>query len=128
MAGDCAYVGHYDNEFLCLDLHNAKVLYEHCRNLDFPYMTAAAVTADGGYDKVLHCVSGTGKSLSNLQTRARIRKLTVVAAGKVVFASNSSRWFRWKGNRFLSHCVGQPVGPSPAVSRISDRMQMDGNV
>ena len=25
MAGDCAYVGHYDNEFLCLDLHDAKV-------------------------------------------------------------------------------------------------------
>ncbi len=60
LAGDRAYFGHYENEFLCVNLADGKTLW-HFKDLEFPYMSAAAVTADrvifGGFDKALHCLN-----------------------------------------------------------------------
>ena len=75
LAGNRAYFGHYDNEFLCVDLIATNVVWRF-RDQEFPFMSSAAVTDDrvvfGGHDKCLHC----------LQPRGRQKSLELFDAGK----------------------------------------------
>src|SRR6266516_961140 len=53
-----AYFGHYENEFLCIDIGYEKRVWTF-KDRDFPYFASPAVTQDrvvfGGRDKRLHC-------------------------------------------------------------------------
>jgi outer membrane protein assembly factor BamB len=77
LAGQRAYFGHYDNEFLCVDLAGTNVVWRF-HDRDFPYLSSAAVTADrvvfGGDDKMLHCLNrADGKSVWSFAAQGRIQ-------------------------------------------------------
>lgn len=123
LAGNRAYFGHYENEFLCADLIATNVAWRfHDRN--FPFMSSAAVTADrvvfGGDDKTLHCVNrADGKSLWSFPAQGRIESSPVVAGDKVVFGSDDGRVHLLSlrdGSELWSYDTGQPVASSPAVA------------
>ena len=121
--GRCAYFGHYENEFLCIDLDAGKVAWRY-KDLEFPYMAAAAVTEErvvfGGYDKTLHCLNrADGANVWKFATQGKIESSPVIAGGAVVFGSDDGRLYEvaMKDGRSLwSYDLGQPVGSSPAVA------------
>ena len=94
-AGDQAFVGHRDNEFLAFDLKKQKLLWTYKDRL-FPYESSAAVTTDrvlfGGGDKRLHCVRrDNGKVVWTFSTRGAVDSSPVVCGDKVLVGSNDSR-------------------------------------
>ncbi len=117
-----AYVGHYENEFLCIDLRAGKVAWRY-RDRAFPYATSPAVTADrvlfGGRDKRLHCVKrDSGEAVWVFPTRGKIESSPVVAGDKVVFGSDDGRLYMVAlsdGHELWQRELGQPVQSSPAV-------------
>lgn len=122
-----AYLGHYGNEFLAVDLNKGEVLWRyHDRN--FPYGASPAVTADrvlfGGRDRRLHCVDrGTGKQVWTFQTRGKIESSPVVAGDRVIIGSDDGRVYIVSladGKELWSYEIGQAVQASPAV--------VDGNI
>ena len=122
--GNRAYVGHYDNEFLCVDLADGKVVWRY-HDLDFPYMSSAAVTAErvvfGGQDKVLHCVDrAAGKSLWKFATRGRIESSPVWPARRWCSGPMTERStsFRWKRARNFGPTKLGRLSPAPPPSRM----------
>jgi len=117
-----AYLGHYENEFLCVDLQQGKVVWRY-RDRAFPYATSPAVTDDrvlfGGRDKRLHCVEReTGKSVWTFQTRGKVESSPVVADGKVFFGSDDGRLYAVSlatGAEAWQFEIGQPIQSSPAI-------------
>jgi outer membrane protein assembly factor BamB len=117
-----AYVGHYENEFLCVDLRAGKVAWRY-RDRAFPYSTSPAVTADrvlfGGRDKRLHCVKReTGEAVWVFPTRGKVESSPVVVGDKVVFGSDDGRLYLLNladGKELWQYELGQPVQSSPAV-------------
>jgi len=117
-----AYLGHYENEFLCVDLNQGKVLWRY-RDRAFPYATSPAITAQrvlfGGRDKRLHCVEReTGKGVWTFQTRGKVESSPVVAGDSVFFGSDDGRLYAVSlkdGTELWQFEIGQPVQSSPAV-------------
>jgi len=136
VAGNHAYVGHYDNEFLCIDIARTNVQWRF-RDQEFPFMCSAAVTENrvvfGGQDKAMHCVNrADGKSVWSFPSQGKIESSPVVAGDKVVFGSGDGRVYLVSladGKELWSYDTGQPVASSPAVagSRIVIGCD-DGNV
>jgi outer membrane protein assembly factor BamB len=117
-----AYVGHYENEFLAIDLKKGDVRWRyHDRN--FPYGGSPAVTADrvvfGGRDKRVHCVErATGKGVWTFSTRGKVESSPVVARDQVVVGSDDGRVYLIDlkdGREIWNYELGQPVQSSPAV-------------
>jgi outer membrane protein assembly factor BamB len=123
LAGHRAYFGHYDNEFLCVDLAGTNVAWKY-HDRDFPYLSSAAVTTDrvvfGGDDKTLHCLNrADGKSIWSFASQGKIQSSPVVAGDKVVFGSDDGRVYlvsMQDGHELWSYDTGQPVNSSPAVA------------
>ncbi len=117
-----AYVGHYENEFLCVDLREGKVVWRY-RDRAFPYTTSPAVTTDrvlfGGRDRRLHCVEReTGKSVWVHQTRGKVESSPVVAGDTVFFGSDDGRLYAVSlkdGSQLWQYEIGQPIQSSPAI-------------
>ncbi len=122
LAGGRAYVGHYENEFLCTNLKDGKIEWRY-RDRAFPYATSPAITEDrvlfGGRDKRLHCVQRSdGKAVWTFPTRGKVESSPVVADGKVFFGSDDGRLYAVSladGSELWRYEIGQPVQSSPAV-------------
>lgn len=122
LSGGRAYVGHYENEFLCVDLAKGSVVWRY-RDRAFPFMSSPAVTADkvlvGSRDKRLHCIDReTGNGRWTFQTRGKVESSPVVAGDKVVFGSDDGRVYMVSladGRELWSYEIGKPVQSSPAV-------------
>jgi len=122
IAGGKAYVGHYENEFLCIDLTSGKIDWRY-RDRAFPYATSPAITADrvlfGGRDKRLHCVQrADGKPVWTFATRGKVESSPVVADGKVFFGSDDGRLYVVSladGSELWKYEIGQPIQSSPAI-------------
>jgi outer membrane protein assembly factor BamB len=123
LAGNRAYVGHYENEFLCVDLDQGKVAWRF-HDRDFPFMASAAVTEQrvlfGGDDKVMHCLERAGgKEVWKFPTRGKIESSPVVAGGKIVFGSDDGTLYMLslaEGKELWSYEIGQAATGSPAVA------------
>ena len=119
----CAYFGHYENEFQCIDLAAGKKIWGY-HDRDFPYFSSPAVTPDrvifGGRDKQLHCVKrADGVSVWSFATRGKVDSSPVVCGNKVVVGSDDGRVYVVsldKGKELWSYEIGQPVDSSPAVA------------
>ncbi len=117
-----AYVGHYENEFLAVDLQKGEVLWRY-RDRAFPYGGSPAVTSDrvlfGGRDKRVHCVErSSGKSVWSFATRGRVESSPVVASDRVVVGSDDGRLYVLglaDGKELWNYEIGQPIQASPAV-------------
>lgn len=136
VTGGKAYVGHYENVFLCFDLTNQKILWRY-KDRAFPYFSSPAVTKDhiifGGRDKRLHCVKReNGEGVWTFGTRGKVDSSPVVAGDKIVVGSDDGRLYLVSlkdGKEIWNYEIGQPVGSSPAV--VDGRVVVgcdDGNV
>lgn len=120
--GGVAYVGHYKNEFLAVDLKKGEVVWRY-RDRNFPYGASPAVTTDrvlfGGRDKRLHAVErATGKQAWVFAARGGVESSPVVAGDRVVFGSDDGRVYVLSlkdGTERWNYEIGQPVQSSAAV-------------
>lgn len=122
LIGRHAYVGHYENEFLCFDLDKGTNIWSyHDRN--FPYFSSPAVTEKevvfGGRDKRLHCVKREdGTSLWSFPTQGKVDSSPVVVGDKVVVGSDDGFLYVVSlatGKEIWSYEIGRPIDSSPAV-------------
>jgi len=118
-----AYIGHYENAFLCIDLDKGTNVWTY-RDRQFPYFSSPAVSGErvlfGGRDKQLHCLNRhTGASLWKFPTRGKVDSSPAVCGDKVVVGSDDGRIYLVAlntGKELWSYEIGQPVGSSPAVA------------
>jgi eukaryotic-like serine/threonine-protein kinase len=117
------YVGHYGNEFICVDLAQEKVIWSyHERN--FPYYSSPAVTEKlvlvGGRDKRLHAISrADGQGVWTFATRGQVDSSPVVAGDRVVVGSVDGRLYIVNladGKELWSYEIGAAIVGSPAVA------------
>lgn len=122
LVGGKAYIGHYENEFLCADLTKGEVAWRY-RDRAFPFMSSPAVTTNrvvvGARDKRVHCIDReTGKAVWTFQTRGKVESSAVVAGDKVVVGSDDGRVYLIAladGRELWNYEIGQPIQSSPAV-------------
>ncbi|MBL9167920.1 MAG: PQQ-binding-like beta-propeller repeat protein [Verrucomicrobiales bacterium] len=123
LVGKYAYVGHYENEFLCFDLEKGTNIWSF-KDRNFPYFSSPAVTADrvifGGRDKRLHCLKRSdGTSVWTFATRGKVDSSPVVSHDKVVVGSDDGFLYLVSladGKEIWSYEIGQAVGSSPAIA------------
>ena len=121
--GDLAYLGHYGNEFICVDLNTALThwVYPSRRHAFF---SSPAIGEDrivfGGRDKKLHCVGKfDGIPFWTFPTRRKVDGSPVICGDKVVFGSGDGRLYLLSledGSELWSYEIGRPLMSSPAVA------------
>lgn len=122
VVGNLAYFGHYENEFLCVDLVKGEIVWRY-KDRSFPYFSSPAIAGDrvvfGGRDKRLHCAQrDDGAPLWTFATRGKVDSSPVVCDGKVVVGSDDGRLYLLSladGKELWSYEIGQPITGSPAV-------------
>ena len=123
LADGRAYFGHYENQFLCVDLKANTNAWTY-RDRQFPYFSSPAITKDrvlfGGRDKKLHCVNrADGKAIWSFATRGKVDSSPVVCGDKVVVGSDDGRLYLVSladGKELWSYEIGQAIESSPAVA------------
>lgn len=123
MEGNLLYVGHYENELLCVDVDAGKILWKY-RDRAFPFMSSPAVTADrvlvGSRDKRLHCIQrADGKPVWTFQTRGKVESSPVVVGDRVLVGSDDGRLYIVSladGKERWNYELGQPIQSSPPWS------------
>lgn len=116
------YVGHYENEVLCMDLGAAQRVWTF-KDRAFPYFSSPALTPDrvvfGGRDKKLHSLNKqTGEAIWSFPTRGKVDSSPVVSGQKVVVGSEDGFLYVVNlpdGQLVWSYEVGQAITSSPAV-------------
>ena len=122
LSGKHAFVGHYENEFLCFDLEKGTNVWSY-RDRGFPYFSSPALTETrvivGGRDKRLHCLNRkTGEAMWVFGTRGKVDSSPVVVGDKVVVGSDDGFLYvvgLETGKEIWSFEIGRPVGGSPAI-------------
>jgi len=117
------YVGHHDNEFLCIDLKAEKIVWKYKDRL-FPYSSSPALTKDrvifGGQDKRLHCLRrDNGEVVWTFATRGQVDSSPVVCGDKVLVGSNDGRLYMVSlktGKRLWDYETDDAITASPAVA------------
>jgi outer membrane protein assembly factor BamB len=117
-----AYVGHYGNEFLCVNTETAKIQWIY-KDRSFPYFSSPAVGADrvvvGCRDRRVHCIDReTGKSLWTFSTRGKVDSSPVICGDKVVVGSDDGRLYLIglsDGIEVWSYEIGEAIVSSPSV-------------
>jgi outer membrane protein assembly factor BamB len=120
---NCAYIGHYDNAFLCIDLEGRRILWEY-RFKSFPFFSSASIGTDrivfGGRDQRIHCVNkADGMKIWQFKTRGKVDSSPVICRNRVVAASEDGRIYVLSledGSEVWSYETGEPILGSPAVS------------
>ena len=122
LAGGRAYLGHYGNAFVCVDLKEQTTVWSH-RHKSQPFFSSPAVGEEwvvfGGRDKRLHCVQRSdGKEAWSFPTRRKVDGSPVIVGDKVVFGSGDGWVFVLSlkdGSKLWSYEIGRPIMSSPAV-------------
>lgn len=124
LAGDKAYLGHYDSKLVCIDRKEKKIDWEYF-DKDNPdaFFSSPAVGKDrvliGSRNDHLHCVDRkTGKKIWTFQTRDDIDSSPVIAGDKVVVGSLDGRLYivdLKNGEELWSYEIGAPLFSCPAV-------------
>lgn len=124
MDGTLAYVGHYGNEFLCVDLNLNEVRWRYA-DRKFPYFSSAAIgpvqVVFGGRDKRLHCIDrGTGQPIWTFATRGKVDSSPVICGDRVVVGSEDGNLYLVslaEGKELWSYPIGEAITSSPAIAR-----------
>jgi len=117
------YLGHYGNEFVCVDLSTGKHEWRY-PSPQHAFFSSPAITKDrvvfGGRDKKLHCVERrTGKPIWTFKTKRKVDGSPVICGDKVVFGSGDGRVYIVSletGKQVWEYEVGRAIYSSPAVS------------
>jgi eukaryotic-like serine/threonine-protein kinase len=122
VAENRAYFGHYENEFLCIDLAAGNVAWRF-KDRPFPFFSSPAVIGDrilvGGRDKRLHCLQKKdGKEIWSFAARGKVDSSPVVCGDKVVVGSDDGRLYLvnlTNGKEVWNYEIGRPISASPAI-------------
>ncbi len=122
LAGGRAYLGHYGNAFVCVDLKTQALVWEHV-DPSFPFFSSPAVGADrvvfGGRNKKVTCVNReTGEVLWTKSTHRKVDGSPVICGDKVVFGSGDGRLYvvaLEDGADVWSYEIGRSLFSSAAV-------------
>ncbi len=124
LAGDKAFLGHYDNKLVCIDWRKKKIEWEYFdkENPD-AFFSSPAVGKDciliGSRNDHLYCVDRkTGQKIWTFQTRDDIDSSPVIAGEKVVVGSLDGRLYivdLKNGKELWSYEIGAPLFSCPAV-------------
>ncbi len=122
LADNKVYLGHYGNEFLCVDLAKSEVVWGYPSTKAF--FSSPALAKDrvvfGGRDRQMHCVARSdGKPIWTFPTRRKIDGSPVICGDKVVFGSGDGRLYIVNlsdGKEVWKYEIGRPVFSSPAVA------------
>jgi outer membrane protein assembly factor BamB len=121
---DRAYVGHYENELLCIDLVGGAVVWRYAGKDEGAFFASPAVRGDrvvaGCRDGRVHCVrSGDGSVLWTFDTEGDVDGSPVIAGDKVVAPSTDGTLYVLsldEGRLLWSFPVGARITGSPAVA------------
>jgi outer membrane protein assembly factor BamB len=120
---DEAYLGHYGNEFVCVDLKTEKIRWAY-PSPRHAFFSSPAIVADrvvfGGRDKKLHCARrSNGEALWTFPTKRKVDSSPVICGDRVVFGSGDGRLYMVRledGAEVWKYEIGQPLFSSPAVA------------
>ena len=120
-----AYLGHYDNKFVCIDTSEKKIIWEY-EDKDHPdaFFSSPAVGKDrvliGSRDGYLHCVNRkNGEKIWDFQSRDDVDSSPVISGNKVVVASMDGRLYvvdLEEGKEIWSYEIGAAIFGCPAVA------------
>jgi outer membrane protein assembly factor BamB len=118
-----AYVGNYEGLLLCVDLHNAEILWKH-EDIRAPFLSSPAISSDylliGAQDKKLHALNKTdGSPVWTFTAQGDVDSSPVIVGDRVVFGSADGRVYVVSlkdGKEIWSYEIGAAVSSSPAVS------------
>jgi len=125
LVGNRAYLGHYDNQLVAIDLIEKKVLWKYeDKEHPGPFFSSPAVTEDriviGSRDGYLHCVDRKlGEKIWDFQTLDEIDGSPVIAGEKVIFGSIDGRLYIVNlkdGKKIWSYEIGAAIIGCPAVA------------
>ena len=125
LANNRAYFGHYGNKVVCVDLEQARTVWEYGDEEDGePFLSSPAVTAThvviGGRDGKLYALDrDSGKLRWAMEAHGSIDGSPVVCGDKVVVGSNDGRLYLVRlsdGKALWTYEVGSALTASPAVS------------
>lgn len=119
-----AYLGHYGNKLICIDIANQKIDWEYQNEFGAPFFSSPAVGKDrvviGSRDEYLHCVDReTGKKIWIFKTRDEIDSSPVIVDEKVVVGSTDGRLYivsLKNGKELWSYEIGAALIGCPAVT------------
>jgi eukaryotic-like serine/threonine-protein kinase len=119
---DNAYIGHYGNEFLSVNIHSGQLKWTY-KDKEFPFFSSAAIGAEqivfGGRDKRIHCVDrNTGKRVWVFDTFGKVDSSPVICGNFIVSGSDDGRLYiigLADGQKIWSYDIGRPITSSPAV-------------
>jgi outer membrane protein assembly factor BamB len=122
LSGDRAYLGHYGNAFVCIDLEVGEQVWSYPSRQQF--YSSPAIGPDrvvfGGRDGAMHCVRRSdGEPLWSFATSRKIDSSPVICGDKVVFGSGDGRIYMLNlsdGEEVWKYDVGQQINSSPAVA------------
>jgi outer membrane protein assembly factor BamB len=117
-----AYLGHYGNEFLRVNLDSGDIDWRYTSKRD-GFVSSPAVNTKyvvfGGRDKNLHCVTRKdGTPQWKFKTRRKVDASPVITGDKVVFGSGDGRLYLLSlkdGKELWNYDVGKAIYSSPAV-------------
>jgi len=120
-----AYVGHYDNKLVCIDIAEQKVVWEYGdARSGGPFFASPAVSEKrvviGSRDEKVHCIDReTGEQIWTFRTRDEIDGSSVIAGDKVITGSIDGRVYILSledGRELWSYEIGAAILGSPAVA------------
>lgn len=122
LADGSAYLGHYGNAFVRIDLETGEVRWTYA-NPRHAFFSAPAIGTDrvifGGRDRNIHCVSReTGEAMWTFPTRRQVDSSPVLCDGKVIAGSEDGTLYildAATGSELWSYDLGRSIISSPAV-------------
>ncbi len=120
-----AYIGHYGDKLICIDLSAQKILWEYeDQKKGAAFFSSPAVNQDvviiGSRDHSLHCVDRqSGERKWRFQTRGDVDSSPVICNDRVVIGSNDGRIYILDlkdGSVMWSYEIGAAITGSPAVT------------
>ena len=122
LAGTRAFLGHYGNRFVCVDLATANVVWSYPSDGQ-PFFAPPAIAGNrvvfGGRDRHLHCArADDGAPLWTFPTGKSIEGAPVICGTGVVFGSGDGRLYcvsLARGELLWEYEIGPALVASPAV-------------
>ncbi|MCP4231904.1 MAG: PQQ-binding-like beta-propeller repeat protein, partial [bacterium] len=120
-----AYVGHYGNQLICIDIENKKIAWEYGdKKHGGAFFSSPAVSKEhvviGSRDGYLHCVNRqSGRKTWTFRTRDDVDSSPVIAGEKVIVGSSDGRLYSVNlkdGKEVWSYEIGAAITGCPAVT------------
>jgi outer membrane protein assembly factor BamB len=120
--GDRAYLGHYGNAVICVDIKSGKIIWTF-RDKGFPYFASPAIDQGfvviGGRDRQVHCLEqATGKRKWVYKTRGKVDASATLCDNKVVVGSEDGTLLILDfatGKLIWKYTIGRAVMCSPLI-------------